>query len=164
MTGEVALPPPSLGGVRGLLWTVGAAGEVVFAHDFRGRVIETTLPDPGDGSPVFLTEYDNLNRVIETTDSLDNVTSIDFDDANREVTTTLPDPDGAGGASSPVLVQEFDARGLLIVQTDAMDEITSYEHDGAGRRNYASRSRPSKTVRKIVPSPRTNRLARPRLS
>ena len=109
-------------------------------YDFRGRAIETTLPDPdGPGgdpltSPIFLTEYDNLGRVIETTDALTNVTTAAFDDDDREVTTTLPDPDGGGvGAPSPVLVSDYDSRGHLLTQTDALDKVTSYETDGAGR-------------------------------
>jgi RHS repeat-associated protein len=106
-------------------------------YDFRGRLIQTTLPDPDGagslGSPVYLAEYDNLGRVIEETDALNNVTSYSYDVVTRETTLTMPDPDGAGSQASPVLTTVLDAFGRLASQTDPLGAVTTSEYDGLGR-------------------------------
>jgi RHS repeat-associated protein len=109
----------------------------ILAYDFRNRLVSTTLPDPDAAgsltSPVYTTEYDNLNRVVSETDALDNITTYAYDDVNREITITSPDPDDAGPLTSPVTIQTRDARGLLVSQTDPLGHVTTYEYDGAGR-------------------------------
>src|SRR4029079_1140456 len=81
-----------------------ALGRVTtFDYDFRGRQTSKTLPDPdGGGSlapPVSYTVYDNLGRVISTTDALGNETTIAYsvNTTNRtsSITMTYPDPDGS---------------------------------------------------------------------
>jgi len=119
-----------------------------YAYDFRGRLITRTLPDP-DGNPsttgdtpVYVTRYDNLGRVVKESnatgliDTLGHYTTYTYDDLNRTHTVTGPDADGSLSTTSdaPVSIIEYDARGLVIRQTDAMGRVTSYEYDGAGRR------------------------------
>jgi len=80
-----------------------------------------------------LLAYDNLGRVTTQTDPRSKETTYAYDDANRTLTTTQPDPDGAGSLGSPVTVQTFDARGLLISLVDPVTNETTWTYDGAGR-------------------------------
>lgn len=117
--------------------TDGLDHTTTLGYDFRGRLTSTELEDPDGGgslaSPVYLTSFDNLGRVIQKTDSLGNLTTYAYSLANSEVTVTLPDPDAGGPATSPVVVQGFSARGLATTQTDALGNETVSVFDGAGR-------------------------------
>jgi RHS repeat-associated protein len=118
--------------------------QTVLTYDFRGRLIETTLPDP-DGedeeyeSPHYFTEYDNLGRVKREVDAMENETAYDYDVENRTTTTTYPDP----GSGSPVTVQVFDARGMLISSTDPKERTTTYDYDRLGRLSKVTQPDPN---------------------
>jgi YD repeat-containing protein len=51
----------------------------------------------------FSGDNDALGNTLTETDALGNVTSYEYDERNRLVEVTLPDPDG-GGAKTPGLM------------------------------------------------------------
>jgi len=112
--------------------------ESTMEYDWRGRLVETTLPDPDAtgplSSPVYTTQFDNLGRVVSQTDPLGNITTYTYDTDDRETTITMQDPDHGGPQSSSTIVLAYDALGLLATQTDALGKVTTYQFDGAGRR------------------------------
>src|SRR5262249_4911433 len=77
-----------------------------YQYDFRGRATGTTLPDP-DGDPgttdaeAYSTAYDNLDRILSTTDNSGTTYYQYFDTAPPSVQITQPD----GG----VTVQAYNA-------------------------------------------------------
>ena len=108
-----------------------------YAYDWRGRMVELTLPDPdGEGeleSSVTECVYDNRNLMIERTDSLGDVTSYAYDDRARQYRLTLPDPDGEGELESPVTNYFYDDAGNLVSLVDSVGNTTSWVYDGLGQ-------------------------------
>lgn len=98
-------------------------------HDSLGRVTKTT--DPAGGSTT--TTYDLSGRVAQTDQLLSTglhaYTNYAYDHAGHLRTETLPDPDGAGGASRPVISHEYNWVDLETRRIDARGKswITSYD-------------------------------------
>jgi RHS repeat-associated protein len=112
--------------------------------DLMGRVTKSIDPDPDDGgsdtfgslkSQVVAYKYDaNGNRIkmSETTvddsdpfSSTDRVTQFQYDEQNRIVRTTYPDPDGTDSLPSRVIAHQYDDAGNLT----AMAETTTGDTD-----------------------------------
>jgi len=100
-------------------------------------MVQVTQPDPdGEGeltSSVTEYAYDNLSRMIEETDPLDNVTSHAYDTRGRVYRVTQPDPDGEGELGSPVANYFYDAAGNLVSLVDPVGNTPSWVYDGQGR-------------------------------
>ncbi|MCR9197400.1 MAG: hypothetical protein NXI04_02035 [Planctomycetaceae bacterium] len=77
--------------------------------------------------------FDILGRVTSTTDPLGNVTSYTYDKLGRVLTTTLPDPDGAGPLSAPVSTASYDTLGQLTSFTGFDGGITATVYDELGQ-------------------------------
>ena len=75
-----------------------------------------------------------MGRVLTETNPLGKVTTYDYANFAREVTITLPDPDGTGGPlTSPVLFRQYDEVGNLILVRDPLGAETTYQYDAANR-------------------------------
>ncbi len=77
--------------------------------------------------------YNNRGDKTSETDPLGRVTSYTYDDEQRVLTVTLPDPDGAGSLTSPVLSTAYNGVGWVTSQTDARGGVTSTTYDNFGR-------------------------------
>jgi RHS repeat-associated protein len=116
----------------------GDANETKMEYDFRGRLTQTTLPDP-DGSsgsldsPVLSTTYNNLGQVVTQTDAKGNVTTISYGVEDHLTTTTYPDPDDDGPLDAPIAYEQLNSRGLIETSVDQNGNSASYTYDGAGR-------------------------------
>ncbi|UUO09290.1 choice-of-anchor D domain-containing protein [Blastopirellula sp. J2-11] len=111
-----------------------------YSYDHLGRVVKTTMPDPGSGAPEHLTQYDAFGRVIAETDPLDQVTYYQYDLHDNLVRTVSPDPDGAGGPElSLETVAFYNDLGWRMSTTlrplgaAGQDRTTTYGYDGLGR-------------------------------
>ena len=113
-----------------------------YTYDWRGRTTKVCqnyqdgTHDGGDDSDEDVTteyEYDNLNRRIEETDVLGNVTSYAYDNLDRLYRVTQPDPDGGGPLGSPVTNYYYDDAGNLESLVDPEDNETSWLYDGLNR-------------------------------
>lgn len=109
-----------------------------YRYDERHRMTEMTGKDPDDTGPLtaLTTEYNydaasHLTSMIEAKGdaTFERTTSYAYDDLDRLITVTLPDPDGTGGASSPVYSYEFDHVGNLTKSTDALGRDTTFTYD-----------------------------------
>ncbi|UUO05343.1 hypothetical protein M4951_18415 [Blastopirellula sp. J2-11] len=88
------------------------------------------------------TTYDDAGNVLSETDALGNVTSYAYDNLNRIVTVTAPDPDGAGAQTSPVTSYAYNAYGQMASMTDPNGGVTTYVYDDLGRK-----------IQEILPDP-----------
>jgi RHS repeat-associated protein len=61
--------------------------------------------------------YDDAGRLTTATDANQHTTSYTYDDANRILTETAPDPDGAGGLPAPVTSYTYDNVGNKLTET-----------------------------------------------
>ncbi len=117
-----------------------------FAYDNANRLLSTTGPDPdGAGAltaPVSTNTYDVNGNLASTVEPRGNVsganpndyrTSFTYDAAGRLLTTTTPDPDGAGSQTASTTTNVYDAVGNLQSVTDGNGHTTSYTYDYAGR-------------------------------
>ena len=142
-----------------LLSTTDPAGNVTsLAYDANGLVTSTTLPDPDGagplvapvlsiaydvlGQPVTTTNpdgttrqfvYDVAGNLVSVTDELGRVTTSTFDNLNRLLTVTAPDPDGVGPLAVPVISFNYDIAGRMISQTDPDGNVTTSSYDALGR-------------------------------
>jgi YD repeat-containing protein len=120
--------------------TDGAARETSYTWNSRHLVTRVTEPDPdgtGPGNNLTATytdyAYDAGARLTSVTRWGSRVTSYSYDHLDRLLSTTLPDPDGAGPKSSPVYSQTFDAVGNILTKTDALSHATTYTFDNLYR-------------------------------
>ena len=71
--------------------------------------------------------------VTSSTDANGHSTSYTYDDANRVLTETGPDPDGGGPLAAPVTTYTYDDVGNKRTQTDPRGSTTSFAYDAANR-------------------------------
>ena len=89
------------------------------------------LYEPG---PITQTDYDCNGNLVRAIDPLNHVTEYDYDDLNRLITRTDPDPDGAEPTYvSPVTQYTYNSLGWLMSMTDPEDNVTFYQYDAMGR-------------------------------
>ncbi|MFN8222177.1 MAG: LamG-like jellyroll fold domain-containing protein [Gaiellales bacterium] len=117
-----------------------------FAYDNANRLVSTTGPDP-DGAgplpaPVTTNTYDSNGNLASTVEPRGNVsganpddykTTYTYDAAGRVLTTTAPDPDGAGSQVAATTTNTYDNVGNLATVTDGNGHVTSYTYDAQGR-------------------------------
>lgn len=85
--------------------------------------------------PVTQTDYDCNGNLVRVTDPLNHVTQYEYDDLNRLIARTDPDPDGAGTTyTSSVTLYAYNAVGWLTSLTDPEGNVTFYQYDALGRR------------------------------
>jgi RHS repeat-associated protein len=92
-----------------------------------------------EAGPVTQTNYDCNGNLVKTIDPLNHVTTYDYDNLNRLVTRTVPDPDGEAGEDyeSPVTEYSYNALGWLTGTTDPVGNQTIYQYDDMGRQTAA---------------------------
>ena len=62
--------------------------------------------------------------VLTTVDPLGKTTTLAYDERNRLISKTLPDPDGGGALTAPVLEYEYDAVGTVVLEgTPGLDSL-----------------------------------------
>jgi len=117
-----------------------------FAYDDSNQLISETGPDPDGAGPLVASvttyTYDANGNLASSVEPRGNVSGANPDDfratytydaAGRQLTQTLPDPDGAGPAISPKTTNTYDPVGNLSSVKDGNDHVTSYTYDAAGR-------------------------------
>ncbi len=125
-----------------------SAGKVKFVTDALGHKTYYTYTSTGQtesvtvayGTPNAATTtygYDDLGRLISTTDPGGHVTRNTYDDAGNLI-NTIQNYDTNHGLNEDNVYNikttyEYDARGSLKKVTDALSHATSYEYDDAGR-------------------------------
>ncbi|MGE3407544.1 MAG: Calx-beta domain-containing protein [Pirellulales bacterium] len=134
------------GASQGLLQTAtDALGNVTtYAYtDRRLTSITEADPDGGGGlsAPVTSFTYDAAGNMLSLIDELDREWTYQYDDLNRLVSKTGPDPDGEGELTGAVWTWQYDANGRVVSFTtpdtdwdgplDAVE--TEYEYDYSGR-------------------------------
>jgi RHS repeat-associated protein len=100
-------------------WTYDAAGNVLTERDPLGAVTTHT--------------YDDVGNELTTTDAGGRTTTFAYDKANRLISETRPDPDGAGPLPAPVTTYAYDEVGNKVAQTDALGRTTTFAYDAANR-------------------------------
>ncbi len=89
-----------------------------------------------EGTPVEASihmEYDSRDNLTAEIDELGRRTEYTYDQLDRLIQVTQPDPDGTGPQASPVYTFTFDANSYLTSQTDPLGNVTSYQNDALGR-------------------------------
>lgn len=110
--------------------TTDALGQTTsYEYDAAGNLKKTT----NALSDSVTSAFDILGRVTSMTDPLGNVTSYTYDKLGRVLTTTLPDPDGAGPLSAPVSTVAYDTLGQLTSFTGFDGGITTTVYDDLGQ-------------------------------
>ena len=108
------------------------------------------------------------NKLTET-DPRGNTTTFAYDNANRLVSTTGPDPDGAGPLAAPVTTNTYDANGNLASTVEPRgnaaganpdDYRTTYTYDAAGRLKTTSTPDPDGAGGRPRRRPRTSTTRR----
>jgi RHS repeat-associated protein len=79
-------------------------------------------------------EYDLVGNVKVVTDPMTRATKYDYDDLDRLIKTTAPDPDDFGGVDASETEYEYDLAGNLLTVIDPLTHETSYTYDDRYRR------------------------------
>ena len=108
-----------------------------YRYDARGRLVETTGPDP-DGAgpltaPVTRLRYDAAGNLVAITDPKGNTTLSDFDAQGRVIRTVGVDPDGSGPLAPPVTRYGYDDSGNLVTIIDPLGRVTRNTFDARQR-------------------------------
>jgi len=147
LLGETLMTYDNLGNKR---TETDAEGNVTsFTYDDNSNIKTETRQRTVDGivvDEVTQFEYDNLNRLINTTDPLNQVTHIEYDEAGNEsaridakgqrtqfeydayrrlLNTTYPD--------NSTEQNQYDAEGNLILSIDRVSQVTQYRYDALNR-------------------------------
>jgi RHS repeat-associated protein len=110
-----------------------------FQFDDLDRLVALIEPDPDTSagpltSPIYTFEYDQASNPTGRIDPLGNAVLTEYDNRNRAVTETLPDPDGPlGPLIAPVYQFSYDDAGRLIRVLDPISRVTSYTYDDLNR-------------------------------
>ncbi|MEJ7590407.1 MAG: Ig-like domain-containing protein, partial [Planctomycetaceae bacterium] len=112
-----------------------------YAYDNLDRVSTITQADPdGAGSLLAATQtnqYDLLGRLTSHKQSMttaDDQTSVySYDNLNRLIQLTQPDPDGAGSQTAPVTSYTYNANGNRITETNPLGKVTTWAFDNLNR-------------------------------
>ena len=78
-------------------------------------------------------EYNTAGNQTVVVDENGNRTEFTYDDLNRLLQITEPDPDGAGPLTSPITNFSYDNRGNLLTTTDSRGNITTNSYDPMDR-------------------------------
>ena len=111
-------------------------GEAKFyQYDKLGRLTAEISPDP-DGpiagslpAPVTSYTYDGAGRLLTVTDTVGNITSYEYDNLDRKIRETLPDPDGKGSQVAPTTTYVYDIKGNLLLITDVRANSGEYSQN-----------------------------------
>jgi YD repeat-containing protein len=117
----------------------GNSNRTEYQYDVLNRLVRTIEADPDGGggpltSPTTQIAYDARGNVASATDARGNTTTSLYDDKNRLIESTGPDPDGAGPLAAPVTRYAYDLAGNLASLTDANGNVTQYQYDSRNRR------------------------------
>ena len=122
-----------------ILMIDGEGNRTTYDYDELNRLEQTTEQDPdGDAgpltSPVTTITYDEAGNVKTATDSNDNTTTNEYDELDRLIQVTSPDPDREGPLPAPITIYAYDPAGNMETMTDPNGHTTSYTYDGRNRR------------------------------
>ena len=78
-------------------------------------------------------EYDAAGNLTAVIDPLSRRTEYVYDDLNRLIAVTQPDPDGAGPQVAPETTYQYDSNNNLVSQIAPDTGFTSYEYDARNR-------------------------------
>ncbi len=112
---------------------IDAAGrETDFAYDAANRLILTTYPALGDGSPrhQISTDYDGLGNKTREIDEAGVATSYTYDWRGLVTSVTLD----AGSPNAIIWNYTYDESGNLLSQADPNGAVTQFAYDALGRR------------------------------
>ena len=84
-------------------------------------------------SPVTDFGYDGNGNRTSVTDPLGRETFYAYDEVDRLISVTQPDPDGGGPLASPVTEYEYDAVGNLLTVIDPLNNETTFAYDALRR-------------------------------
>jgi RHS repeat-associated protein len=85
------------------------------------------------------------------TNEIGKVTSFSYDNLARLLTTSWPDPDGAGPLPSPAETRSYDANSNLASLTDHLSNTTSYVYDNRDRISSVTLPDPDGTGPQLAP-------------
>ena len=110
----------------------GCAGQytTTFTYNPAGQLLTETDPL---GHVTTTNVYDDAGRLSSTTDANGHTTTYTYDSANRVLTETRPDPDGAGPLTAPVTTYTYDNAGNKATETDPRGHTTTFAYDSANR-------------------------------
>ena len=100
-----------------------------YVYDARNR--QTSVIDALGG--VTQTTYDQVDNPVSVADELNRTTLFAYDDADRLVTTTLPDPDLEGPDPAPVYISRYDLAGNLTSTVDPLGHESQMVYDHRNR-------------------------------
>ncbi len=110
-----------------------------FEHDALGRTVFTVSPHP-DGAEwsglralTSETQFDAVGNVIRVTDQLGRQSTSAYDNLNRLMRTTSPDPFTNDFETAASVTVVYDINGNLARQTDALGHVTRFEYDALNR-------------------------------
>lgn len=96
------------------------------------RMFTRDIPGSFSGATTKFT-YDAVGNLVAERNPNGQVTTSEYDNLNRLVKTTAPDPDGILGSGLPSSVEyTYDAFGQLIRETNGEGETRSYVYDAQG--------------------------------
>ena len=118
-----------------------------YTYDALNRQLSVTTPDPDGTNSAYTAAvtayaYDLNGNVLSVTDPAGQVTSYLYDNLNRRIQQTLPDPDGTGSQYAAVTTWAYDENNNLIAVTDPLgnapggtpaDHTTTYAFDNLNR-------------------------------
>lgn len=109
-----------------------------YVFDARNRPVRTIN---ALGGTVF-NHFDRVNNLVGTTDEIGRHTELSYDELDRLIVTTLPDPDGNGPADSPTSSFVYDDAGNTLRITDALGNTIEQEYDDRNRLVQVTESDP----------------------
>jgi RHS repeat-associated protein len=105
----------------------------LYQYDNRQRLYQVTENYTGFSPSETKYEFDragNVTAVIADQWGLDRRTEFVYDDLNRPIRITEPDPDGPfGSALAPVTLLAYDALGRVVAASDPQRNVSIYEYD-----------------------------------
>ncbi len=121
---------PAVDGLR----VVTAVTTDTFTFDTDGRSTLDAAVAVEVASNVSSTTYRTAGQVASATDALGRETTFEYDLASRQISSTLPDPDGSGPLAAPEVGTTYDSFGNVTSTTDALNYTTDFEYDRLNRK------------------------------
>lgn len=126
----------AIGNVLSMTDALGNATDYVYDNLYRRSDVILADPD-GPGGPQIRPQthldYDIVNRPIAVTDPLGRRTEFLYDNLDRVIRETAPDPDGPGPLAAPQSTYTFDLVGNQLSMTDAIGGMTRFTYDNLYR-------------------------------
>ncbi|MFO0453326.1 MAG: hypothetical protein ACK52I_32475, partial [Pseudomonadota bacterium] len=121
-------------------------------YDRLNRIVRSITPNPvtgytavsgaqlDNGGLVTRYAYDNLSNIVSTTDALNNVSTVQYDDLNRPIAIGTPHPTTVGSTLNTTIAYTPTLRGWSIQSTNPLGNTTIAQSDMLGRTTRVSGS------------------------